>query len=131
MSDWYADVLAFHAKFCPHLIGSTPAVPDRATDNLRRELWNEESIETIDAMNRGDLPNVADGIVDLIYVLIGAAATYGIDLRPVWDAVHAANMSKEGGGTRADGKILKPPGWEPPDVAGILARQGPIERETT
>jgi hypothetical protein len=72
---------------------------------------------------------VADGIVDAIYVLIGAAITYGIDIRPVWQAVHAANMAKEGGATREDGKVQKPPGWQPPDIAGILAAQGPLQLE--
>lgn len=49
-----------------------------------------------------------------------------IDLPDVWEAVQAANMAKEGGGTREDGKILKPPGWQAPDIAGILADQKPL-----
>lgn len=48
----------------------------------------------------------------------------GIDLGPVFEEVHRANMAKVGGPTRADGKILKPEGWTPPDVAGVLRRQG-------
>lgn len=36
---------------------------------------------------------------------------------------------KEGGETRDDGKVLKPPGWAAPDVAGILARQAPLREE--
>ena len=69
------------------------------------------------------MADVADGIADLIYVLLGRAIAYGIDLRPVWDEVQRANMSKEGGGKRADGKILKPPGWRAPDINGVIARQ--------
>jgi hypothetical protein len=30
-------------------------------------------------------------------------------------------MRKVGGAKRPDGKILKPEGWVPPDVAGVLA----------
>ena len=52
-----------------------------------------------------------------------ACDPYGIDIRPIWDEVHRTNMAKEGGGSRTDGKIMKPAGWQPPDIAGLLARQ--------
>lgn len=48
----------------------------------------------------------------------------GIDLRPVWSEVHAANMRKTTGPVREDGKRLKPEGWQPPDIAGVLRAQG-------
>lgn len=123
--DWFADVLAFHQKFGCKIL-DTPGSPGSDTQALRIALIDEEVKETYIAMAGDELPGIADGIVDSIYVLIGAAISHGIDIRPVWAAVHAANMAKEGGGTRADGKILKPPGWTAPDVAGILARQPPI-----
>jgi predicted HAD superfamily Cof-like phosphohydrolase len=127
--DWFADVLAFHRKFgCA--IGATPGVlPDRATFELRDRLHAEESDELRAAMINGDLPGIADGVVDLIYVLLGTLVSYGIDPRPVWREVHQANMAKEGGATRADGKILKPDGWVAPDVAGILRKQPSIVRD--
>jgi len=37
---------------------------------------------------------------------------------------HASNMAKEGGKTRADGKVLKPEGWRPPDIRFEIDRQG-------
>lgn len=126
MSDWYQDVLDFHHKFRPYMIGTTPATPKHGTVQLRATLMQEELDETIEAMELRDLAGVADGLADLIYVAIGAAVSYGIDLRPVWAAVHAANMAKTGGGTRPDGKVLKPPGWQAPDVAGVLAEQMPL-----
>jgi hypothetical protein len=86
----------------------------------------EEIVELDRAMERGDLPGVADAVADAVYVLLGLAVTFGIDMRPVWAAVHAANMAKVGGPRRADGKRLKPDGWEPPDIAAILARQPPL-----
>jgi predicted HAD superfamily Cof-like phosphohydrolase len=56
----------------------------------------------------------------------------GIDLRPVWDAVLAANLAKVKDGilTNADGKIQKPPGWTKPDVAAILQQQSVLLRNS-
>lgn len=123
----FLDVLAFHEKFCPDQIGETPGEPSTKISNLRSALMREELGETIHAMSQGDIPGVADGLVDLIYVAIGTAIAYGIDLRPVWDAVQAANMAKVGGPTRDDGKVLKPEGWQAPDIAGVLGRQVPLQ----
>lgn len=128
--DWFADVMEFHRKFRPDLIGTTPAEPTTDVAEMRMRLIDEEIAELRDAMYRGDMPGIADGIGDAVYVLAGKAITYGIDLRPVWDEIHRANMAKDAGGTRADGKVLKPPGWQPPDVAGVLARQGPLRPES-
>lgn len=65
---------------------------------------------------------VADGLADLIYVCIGTALTLGIPLDRVWKEVHRSNMAKVQGGVRRrdDGKILKPDGWTPPDIEGVI-----------
>lgn len=70
------------------------------------------------------LAEVADGLADLIYVACGAALELGIPLGAVWAEVHAANMRKVGGGRRGDGKVLKPEGWQPPDVYGAVFGKG-------
>jgi predicted HAD superfamily Cof-like phosphohydrolase len=121
--DWYQDVRDFHERFDCYR-QDRPGVPSEGTVDLRKGLIDEEvNRELFPAMDRGDLAGIADAIVDSIYVLNGTAVSYGIDLRPIWDAVHAANMTKVGGGKRADGKILKPPGWVAPDVEGLVERQ--------
>lgn len=120
--DWFADVMEFH-KEMDLLIGTTPKRPSPKIEGLRFALEEEEFAEMLRAVGNGDVPEMAKEIVDLIYVLIGRAVSYGIDLRPVWDAVQKANMAKVGGPIREDGKRLKPPGWEPPDIKGILERQ--------
>ena len=81
------------------------------------------------AMGQGDLVEIADGLADLIYVLIGTSIAYGIDLEPIWDEVHKTNMAKVGGGVRGDGKILKPEGWEPPEIERLLVAQLSLEVE--
>ena len=67
-----------------------------------------------------DWPEMVDALCDLLYVVFGAAVSMGVDLDPFFDAVHKANMLKSTGPVREDGKRLKPPGWTPPDIAGLL-----------
>lgn len=122
MSDWFKDVLAFHEKFGCY-IGKTPAFPSREVIHLRNGLVTEEFTEFINATMARNLAGTADAMVDLMYVILGTAVSLGIDLRPVWDAVHATNMAKVGGGKRDDGKVLKPPGWVPPNIEKVLAEQ--------
>lgn len=124
MNECFSDVLAFHRKFGA-AIGTTPAIPDEATFCLRIRLIQEEFKELMSAIADDDLPGIAKESADLIYVVVGTAISYGISLPEVWDAVQAANLSK-GQDKRGDGKIQKGQKYIPPDVAGILARQIPI-----
>jgi len=121
-TDWYQDVEDWHQVFGVH-IGSGPALPSEQVRVLRKKLVEEEYEEFCEAWEKNDLIELADAIADLVYVLNGTAISYGIDLRPVWDEVHRANMSKVGGSTREDGKILKPEGWLPPDIGKVLDKQ--------
>ena len=120
------DVRAFHvACDIPILPAPTEPVAERVT--LRIDLIEEEvNKELLPAMRSGgDLPSIADAMADAIYVIAGAALEYGIPLDRVWNAVQAANMAKVDPATgkvlrRHDGKVLKPPGWTPPDIATVL-----------
>lgn len=121
--DWYQDVKDFHVKFGCH-VESIPRIPPRNAEQLRLSLLKEEfSEELIPALEAEDLVEIADAIADTIYVLLGTAVSYGIDLRPIWDEIHQSNMAKVGGGQREDGKVMKPEGWQPPDVAGLIEHQ--------
>lgn len=125
MEQAFNDLMKFSRAIDAH-IGTTPAVPPFDVVQLREDLIDEERSELAAAMIEEDLPCIADSIADTIYVLIGTAIAYGIDLPSVWNAVQEANMAKAGGPVREDGKRLKPPGWTPPDIAGILERQHSI-----
>ena len=142
MNRMQEQVREFHAKF-GHPIGTTPAF---SRPELRARLILEEAIETavgllgssatidllrkelfelgVKAPKQPDLIEAIDGMCDLSYVNFGAAVEMGVDLQAMFDEVHRANMAKEGGATRADGKTLKPPGWTPPDILGKLVEQG-------
>ena len=71
-----------------------------------------------------DTVEAADALADLVYVIYGMALETGIDLAAVLAEVQRSNMSKLGADGRPvyreDGKVLKGPGYFPPDVAGVL-----------
>lgn len=118
----FEDVLAFHEKYGA-AIGEYPHIPGDAELALRERLIDEEYLETKEAFANRDLEKIADGITDLIYVLLGTGATFGIDMDHIFRIVHESNMSKDGG-SDAGGKIIKGPGFIPPDIKGALEEQG-------
>ena len=70
----------------------------------------------------------ADAIVDMWYYGLNGFAKKSVDLSAIFQVVHAANMAKKDPKTgkflhREDGKILKPPGWSPPDIVAEVKRQ--------
>jgi predicted HAD superfamily Cof-like phosphohydrolase len=110
------DVREFHeALDIP--VNSTPKI---RRHELRADLIEEEAAETCAAIRAGDLLGAIDGLCDLLYVVHSSALEFGIDLDPFWSEVHRTNMAKVGGPVREDGKRLKPDGWTPPDLAGVL-----------
>lgn len=120
----YTDVVAWHhAAGVPVAEHLTPLAPDRLA--LRLALLREEYLELVEALEAGDVAGAAKESADLITVALGTDAEQGIDSDMVWAAVHASNVAKLGldGAVRrrADGKILKPEGWQPPDIAAVLA----------
>ena len=66
-------------------------------------------------------------MVDIVYVLIGTAATFGWDFDKAWDAVHAANMEKTD--EQVDGKVVKPEDWVEPNMNGTVCKT-PFRRDT-
>ena len=99
---------------------------------LRFDLITEEFGEFARAVGDPDAPasfvsNVTtdqvDALCDLLYVVYGTAVQMGIDIEPFFELVHEANMKKGPGPMRADGKKLKPDGWQPPDHEAELERQ--------
>lgn len=124
------------------------AIPNSMTDDraaLRMGLIEEEFKELAEALGyepglcfdrewdyraghgygKRSLADAVDAIADLIYVALGTAVEMGVDMDPIWRAVHAANMAKVGGPKRDDGKQMKPPGWVPPPIAELVAAQVP------
>lgn len=69
------------------------------------------------------LSNIADDLGDLLYIVYGSGVTLGIDLAPVFTAVHKSNMSKVGGRLDEFGKYIKPETYKPPKLQSVIARQ--------
>jgi predicted HAD superfamily Cof-like phosphohydrolase len=105
-------------------IGEEPTVDQ----SLCGKLLLEEAKETDEAIRRGDLVEIADGVMDVLYVAFGTALTYGFHdkVKELFDAVHDSNMSKLGEDgkpvKREDGKTLKGPNYHKPteDIKRIL-----------
>jgi predicted HAD superfamily Cof-like phosphohydrolase len=77
-----------------------------------------------------DLVAVADACADLRYVVVGTELALGVPGDAVFDEVHRSNMTKvlPDGSVVLDegGKVVKPPGFSPPDVAGVLVHHGVV-----
>ncbi|WP_116105571.1 nucleoside triphosphate pyrophosphohydrolase family protein [Lewinella sp. IMCC34191] len=93
--DSLASVAEFHRTFhVPVLPNPTIPPPDRCA--LRVNLLQEELNELREAINQGDLVEVADALADLQYVLSGTVLEFGLGdkFRALFDEVHRSNMSK-------------------------------------
>lgn len=90
-------------------------------ERMRVALIEEEFEELIEALAAKDIVAVADALADIQYVVNGAAVSWGIDLDEVHSEVHRSNMTKLGGERRADGKLLKPPHYRPPNIARLIS----------
>lgn len=90
---------------------------------LRYNLIEEELGELATAQANHDVVGIADALADLLYVVYGAAHTYGIPIDTIFDEVHRSNMTKLENGKpvmREDGKVIKGPSYEPPVLEPLL-----------
>ena len=95
------------------------ASPENAA--LYKSLMEEEFKEFIDAHWNRDEVEMLDGCMDLIWVTLGYCYMNGWDVQSAWNEVARSNLSKINSETgkvikRADGKVLKPEGWTPPQL---------------
>jgi len=82
----------------------------------------EAIIEYLNSPDESTRKNLAKELADLQYVLSQVAVYLNLDLEEAFERVHVSNMSKlvEGKALlREDGKILKGPKYQTPDMSGI------------
>ncbi len=94
---------------------------DRDQFALYFNLIGEEFEELNEAYGAGDSVEMLDALIDILVVTIGAIHSMGADAEGAWKEVMASNFNKVDRQTgrvrkREDGKVLKPVGWQPPDL---------------
>jgi len=127
-------------------VPKSPIIPDYETRELRARLILEESLETIKALGfyirvndesieinnvefqeafDVDLIEIADGCADIKVVTTGTLTACGIDDDELQTAVDLNNLNKfgPGGYRRDDGKWVKPPSHQPPNIKKIIEDQ--------
>ena len=92
--------------------------------NLMKEEWGELQV----ALDNNDQVEVLDALLDFIVVTIGAIHSAGYDGEGGWKEVMSTNFAKIDKETgkvrkREDGKVLKPAGWTPPELAPYVEKK--------
>ena len=92
---------------------------------LYMNLIKEEFEETTKAFYDEDLVEVADGLADMVWVIMGMCNSVGIDFDKVWKEVKSSNMSKFVDGKfikNKAGKIMKPETYFKPNIKKALGK---------
>jgi len=103
-------------------------IPEKEKET-RVRIMHEEMMEVIAAIYKNEpIEDLAKELVDLIYVTLGTVGAYGLTdkFEEVFDAVHWSNMGKVGPDGKVHyneyGKVIKPPGYKPPNIKEILEK---------
>ena len=124
MNPIVASLLEFNEAFeIPKL--ETPGLGPDELIELRIKLLTEEVQEYAEAARSGDLVEVLDALADIGYILAGTIINHGMQdiYDDAFNEVHRSNMAKLVDGKvirRDDGKVLKPEGWQPPQLAQFV-----------
>ena len=104
--------------------------PDRSTRSVQKELIIEEFKEFLEAEGmlfrhgRNHQEHALKELADLVYVCYQYAENMGWFLDEALNRVHGSNLSKldeEGNPIyREDGKVLKGPNYEPPNLEDLF-----------
>jgi len=100
--------------------GQTTTEVNQPQSDLYYNLIKEEIAELHTSMDIGDKPEIIDACFDSIWVILGYMNSLGLDVDGIWKEGAANNLIKIDKETglvtkRADGKILKPETWTPPN----------------
>ena len=123
-------VREFQERFGQGYDGGPRELP-ASVASLRKKLINEESGELVLAIDRGELDEQLDALVDMLYVTVGTATAMGFGnvLDEAFRRVHEANMRKvlvpDRHGSKRDSAwdIVKPEGWTKPDLQDLTERR--------
>jgi len=126
--DMFQMVADFHKKF-----GLDPTdQPDFPFEEiwiLKNNHMQEELNEIRAAAINGNLEEYFDGLIDLVYVALGAAYLAGLPFEQGFLRVHQANMTKIRALKQEDSKrgstydIVKPPGFVAPTFTDLIRKE--------
>lgn len=98
MSDTnFGKVVDFNEQFGVHILekpSSSVFEEHPKLVKLRMDLIREEVSELEEAVKDKDLIETVDALADILYVVYGMGASFGIDLDKAFNLVHESNMSK-------------------------------------
>lgn len=95
--------------------------------NMYHTLIKEETKELQEAFDQNDRVEILDALIDIIVVTVGAINSMGANGEAAWDEVMRTNFAKIDSETgkvrkREDGKVLKPDGWQPPNLENFVLK---------
>ena len=98
---------------------------NEANYKMYLDLIREETDELEEAIQDNDKVEQLDALVDILVVTIGAIRAAGWDAEGAWKEVMDTNFAKIDPTTgkvikREDGKVLKPEGWQAPQLTPFL-----------
>jgi len=109
------------------ILGEQKISSDLNLNNEQTQLYmnliKEEFEETAKAFDEEDLIEVADGLADMVWVIMGMCNSAGINFDKIWEEVKSSNMSKfvDGKFIKNDsGKIMKPETYFKPNIKKAL-----------
>jgi predicted HAD superfamily Cof-like phosphohydrolase len=100
---------------------------DQNQFNMYIKLIEEEVRELTVALDNNDKVETLDALIDILVVTIGSIHSLGADAEGAWKEVMSTNFAKIDKDTgkvrkREDGKVLKPVGWVPPELAPFVSK---------
>ena len=122
-----SNVFRDQAKFM-NACGQTVGQRNQNQFDLYLKLIKEEVDELQTAVDDNDRIEQLDALIDIMVVTVGAVQSLGVDGEGAWKEVMSTNFSKIDSLTgrvrkREDGKVLKPTGWQPPQLAKYINRE--------
>lgn len=127
MNPIVASLLEFNQAFDIPKLDSPDIGPEEMIE-LRIKLLREEVEEYAEAARSGDMVEILDALADIGYILAGTIINHGMQhiYDDAFNEVHRSNMAKLVDGKvlrREDGKVMKPEGWTPPQLAQFLNKE--------
>ena len=110
-------------RACDQSVGELNEAQYKLYLDLMEEEWKELKV----ALDSGDRVEQLDALLDFIVVTTGAIHSGGFDGEGGWKEVMRTNFAKIDKETgkvrkREDGKVLKPVGWEPPNLGPFVSK---------